>query len=154
MPEPALSIEMWKNLRRVLAVRLDNIGDLVMLSPALRAIKENLPEAHITLLTSPAGNQVAPLLPWVSEVMVWRAIWQDVSGELSLDPVRELNFIQELRRRDFDAAIILPVLRNPPILLLMPATWPVFQFGSAIPRSLEAACSLIGVNHLPIPATR
>src|SRR5947209_7663878 len=38
--------------RRVLAIRLDNVGDLVMLGPALRALRHNLPDAHVTLLAS------------------------------------------------------------------------------------------------------
>jgi ADP-heptose:LPS heptosyltransferase len=45
-------------------MRLDNIGDVIMTSPALRAIKENLPEAKLTLMASPAGALTEPLLPW------------------------------------------------------------------------------------------
>ena len=63
-----------------LAVRLDNIGDIVMLGPALRAMRQALPHAHITLMASPAGSQVAPLLPWVDEVLTERGVWQDASG--------------------------------------------------------------------------
>ncbi len=92
--------------RRVLAVRLDNIGDLVMLSPALRTIRHALPEAHIALMASPAGSQVAPLLPWIDEVIVWRAAWQDASNEMPLDPTREAELVRELCAGDFDAAFI------------------------------------------------
>ncbi|XWK89587.1 MAG: hypothetical protein U7127_05860 [Phormidium sp.] len=53
----------WQNVRRILVIRLDNIGDVVMLSPALRTIHSHLPNASITLMASPAGSQVAPLLP-------------------------------------------------------------------------------------------
>jgi len=86
-------------------MRLDNIGDVLMTSPALRAIKAALPEAHLTLMTSPGGSQAAALLPWVDEVLVCRALWQDLS-KLAVDPDREQAFIQTLRDRQFDAAII------------------------------------------------
>ena len=32
----------WLDARNILAVRLDNIGDVVMLGPALRAVKDVL----------------------------------------------------------------------------------------------------------------
>jgi lipopolysaccharide heptosyltransferase II len=87
-------------------IRLDNIGDVVMLGPAMRALRQALPEAALTLLCSPAGSQVAPLLPWLDDVMVTRATWQDASGALPLDPARELALVAEVRARRFDAALI------------------------------------------------
>src|SRR5690606_25025803 len=51
----------WLRARRLLVIRADNIGDVVMTGPALRAIRRALPEAKLTLLASPAGAQAAPL---------------------------------------------------------------------------------------------
>ncbi len=93
-------------VRRLLVVRLDNIGDVVLLTPALRALRGALPSAHLCLLASPAGAQVAPLLPWVDEVRTLRALWQDVSGALRFDPGREYAFVADLAAGAFDAAVI------------------------------------------------
>ncbi|HZU03438.1 MAG TPA: hypothetical protein VFA10_27475, partial [Ktedonobacteraceae bacterium] len=79
----------WLLARNILAVRLDNIGDVIMLGPALRAVKETSPQARLTLLASPGGATAAPLLPWIDDVMVWRPIWQDVGGRMPFDPGRE-----------------------------------------------------------------
>lgn len=98
-------MDQWHTARNLLAVRMDNIGDLVMLGPALRAVKEQSPGARITLLASPAGAQGATLLPWVDEVIVWRAIWQDL-GHLPFDPARELDLVRRLAEGRFDAALI------------------------------------------------
>ncbi len=95
----------WLGARNLLAVRLDNAGDVVMLGPALRALKTTSPECQITLLASPAGAQAAPLLPWVDSVLVWRSLWQDL-GQLPFDPVRENELIHLLAGRSFDAAVI------------------------------------------------
>ena len=92
--------------RRILAVRLDNIGDVIMLGPALRALRQSLPQAAITLLASPGGSQAALLLPWVDDVLVWRAVWQDISGTMPLDPERELELVKTLRDGHYDAAFI------------------------------------------------
>src|SRR5919202_5195632 len=95
--------ESWGEARRLLMGRLDNIGDVIMTGPVLRALKENLPGSHITLMASPGGSKAAPLLPWVDEVLSWRVLWQDL-GRLSFDPARELELVETLRRGSYDAA--------------------------------------------------
>jgi lipopolysaccharide heptosyltransferase II len=90
----------------VLVMRLDNIGDVVMLSPALRSLRETLPNARVTLLTSPAGARVSPMLPWIDETRVVEAVWQDASDRMPLDPEREQRFIAALRADQYDAALI------------------------------------------------
>ncbi len=97
--------DSWLDARDILAVRLDNIGDAVMLGPALRAVKETSPGARLTLLATPGGATAARLLPWVDDVLVWRPVWQDL-GHLPFDPAREWELIERLRERRFDAALI------------------------------------------------
>lgn len=95
----------WPSLRRVLAVRLDNLGDVVMVTPALRALRAALaPGAVLDLLASPAGAALAPLLPDVDEVRVLRAVWQDADGRLPQDPARELALVDSLR--GYDAVVV------------------------------------------------
>ena len=96
----------WLAAKNILAVRLDNIGDVVMLGPALRAVKETSPQARLTLLASPAGSTAVPLLPWVDDVITWRPIWQDVGGCMPFHPARERELINMLAERQFDAALI------------------------------------------------
>lgn len=96
----------WLDARNILAIRLDNIGDVIMLGPALRAVKETSHAPRLTLLASPAGATAVPLLPWIDDVIVCRAPWQDIGGHVPFDPERELQFIQMLSERKFDAALI------------------------------------------------
>lgn len=95
----------WLAARNILAVGMDTMGDVVMIGPALRALKEGAPGARLTLLASPAGAQVAELLPWVDEALPCRAIWQD-RGRLPFDPERELELVRSLAERRFDAALV------------------------------------------------
>lgn len=96
----------WRGARRVLAVRMDNIGDVVLLGPALRALRAALPQAELTLLASPTGAQAAPLLPWVDDVVVHRAVWQETQGRRGGDPGADLELAAGLRARRFDAAFV------------------------------------------------
>lgn len=98
--------EGWEDVRNLLVVRLDNVGDLVLLSPVLRAIRAHLPDARITLLATPAGTQVTALLPWVDDVITRSVVWQDASGSMPFDPEREIDLIETLRARSFDAALV------------------------------------------------
>jgi lipopolysaccharide heptosyltransferase II len=101
-----MSDKPFGQLRRILAIRLDNIGDVIMLGPALRALHQAYPRADITLMASPAGSQVAPLLPWVNDVITWRASWQDIVKDAPVDIEKEQELVRLLRERSFDAAFI------------------------------------------------
>src|SRR5439155_26883155 len=56
-------------VRRILVVRLDLLGDLVLSMPAVQALRAAYPEARIDLLTSPYAAPVAPLFPAIDEVI-------------------------------------------------------------------------------------
>ena len=98
--------ERWRRARRVLAVRLDNLGDVLVTTPALHAIKESLPSAELTLLASPVGAQVGRLSPDVDDVVVYEAPWMDPWQVRPQDSRREQWMIATLRERRFDGAII------------------------------------------------
>jgi len=101
-----MQLSDWQQLQRVLVVRLDNIGDIVMLTPALRALRQSLPDVHLTLLATPSGSQIAPLLPWINEVITHRPSWQDISNSMPHDPEREQALVTAIRTGKFDAALI------------------------------------------------
>lgn len=98
---------------RILVLRPDNIGDVVMTGPALRALKRALPTSHLTLLASHGGAQAAPLLPWVDSVFATRTLWQDL-GHLPFDPEREWALVDRLQAGAYDAAVILTSFSQSP----------------------------------------
>jgi ADP-heptose:LPS heptosyltransferase len=57
------------------AIRVDNLGDVLMCTPALARLRAALPQARITLLTSPAGEALAPHLPMVDAVLARPVPW-------------------------------------------------------------------------------
>ena len=105
-PRPP-QVRRWHGLRRVLAVRLDAAGDVLMTTPALRALRMTRPE-RLTLLTSTSGAAVAELLPELDDVIVYDPPWMKALRE-SVDPVADLAFIERLRAEGFDAAAIFTV---------------------------------------------
>jgi ADP-heptose:LPS heptosyltransferase len=62
-------------MTHVLAVRLDNDGDVLLAGPAIRALAARA--ERVTLLCGPRGGQAARLLPGVDDVFVRCAEWID-----------------------------------------------------------------------------
>jgi ADP-heptose:LPS heptosyltransferase len=105
----------WRDARRLLVVRLDGLGDVLMTTPAIRALagEGRVQRREITLLTSRAGAALAPLLPDVDETIVAEPPWLK-PGERSARPADEdaadiERLIDRLRAGSFDAAVICTV---------------------------------------------
>jgi heptosyltransferase-2 len=62
-------------IRKVLIIRLDEIGDVVMMSPFLRELRANLPESHISLVVKPDTFNLVENCPYVNKVFTyeWKA---------------------------------------------------------------------------------
>ncbi|WP_343628266.1 glycosyltransferase family 9 protein [Roseateles sp.] len=73
----------WQAARRVLLIRLDNLGDVLMTTPALAAVRESLPDAHLSLLAAPAMVGLKPHLPMVDEIIGFHAPWMK-AGAMAL----------------------------------------------------------------------
>ena len=102
----------WHDVRRILAVRLDAMGDVLMTTPALRALKELPSEPHITLLTSPAGAALASLVPHVDAVIQYSAPWMKATR--TPDRHVDLALVAQLAEGEFDAAVIFTVYSQSP----------------------------------------
>jgi lipopolysaccharide heptosyltransferase II len=132
----------WPQVKRILAIRLDAMGDLVMTTPALAALRRSQPEATVTLLTSPEGAEAAALVPTVDRVIAYRAPWMKhpLDGiPLAVEPAGapgteaspdDLALVERLRAERFDAAIVFTVHSQSPL----PAALVAYLAG--IPRRL------------------
>jgi len=88
---------------RILVVRLDRVGDLVLSIPALEALRRSFPDARVSALMRPSVRRLLEGHPAVDEVI---AYGYENGGRHRM--VRGyFRFIRELRRRRFDAALVL-----------------------------------------------
>lgn len=110
---PEMVAPEWQPVRRVLCVRLDTLGDVLMTTPAIRALKDSLPGSEITLLTSPPGAEPACFIPEIDAVEVYEAPWMKASP-VQPDSRYDRAFIDSLRGR-FDAAVIFTVYSQNPL---------------------------------------
>ena len=117
----------WKNCKNILCIRADNMGDLLMSSPAIRAMKETF-HCRITLLTSAMGNLIAPFIEDIDETIVADLPWVKTKEPVDQNQFAEL--IESLKKRDFDGAVIFTVYSQNPL----PAAMLAYMAG--IPKRL------------------
>ncbi len=90
-----------KNTKRLLIRSTNWIGDAVMTTPAVRAIKENFPFARISLLAKPWVAPVFEHSSHVDQIIIYDA------KDRHKGTLGKLRLSKELRRYGFDAAILL-----------------------------------------------
>ncbi len=125
---------VWQRATNLLAVRLDNLGDVLMTTPALRAMRGPGSPRRVTLLASRGGAAVVPHVPEIDDVIVFDAPW--VAGGDDRDdgdPVQRC--VQVIRSRNFDAAVVFSVYSQS----VLPAATMLYQAGvpAVIGRSRE-----------------
>jgi lipopolysaccharide heptosyltransferase II len=104
--------DFWRDGLRILCVRLDNLGDVVMTTPAFRALKTTWPNCQLTLLTSSAGAAIAEYIPEIDDVIQFDVPW--VSGDADARS-RLLPMAAHLKTYSFDAAIVFTVQSQNPL---------------------------------------
>ena len=87
--------------KRLLVIRLDRLGDVVLSTPVLQALRQHFPHAFIAMMVRPACRDVVDGHPALDEVMIYekegaqRRVWETI------------RFARRLRRYDFDTALAL-----------------------------------------------
>jgi len=130
-------------MRRVLVVRLDSDGDVLLAGPAVRAVAH---QARVTLLVSPQGVQAARLLPGVAEILVWDCPWEGFAPP-PVDAAGVLQLVDLVRSTAFGEAIVLGSFHQSPLpaaLILRLA-----RVGRITARSEDHPGSLLDVRLRP-----
>jgi ADP-heptose:LPS heptosyltransferase len=98
-------------VRRVLVVRLDGAGDVLLAGPAVRAIAAR---AEVTMLCGPAGAAAGRLLPGVAEVLTWASPW--VLAEPPPVCAEDVDrLVADLAARRFAEAVVLTSFHQSPL---------------------------------------
>lgn len=104
----------WDDAKNILCVRLDSIGDVLMTTPAIRAIKESCPGRRVTLLTSSSGAKLSGLIPEVDDMIVYNAPWMKATAPIQ-SSISEYGMAEYLRKGRYDGAVIFTVYSQNPL---------------------------------------
>ncbi|QUX96880.1 ADP-heptose--LPS heptosyltransferase [Marinomonas sp. CT5] len=83
-------------VKKILVVRNDKIGDFVLALPAIQAIKNAFPSATLTALVPNYTKDIAQSFAWIDDIII------DPK-----DPQNKKSLVTELKKHKFDAVICL-----------------------------------------------
>ena len=90
--------------KKILVVRLDRIGDVLLSTPVIKVLRQFFPDSRIAFLAAPRSRQILEGNPYLDEVIIY---------DKKLSFAGHIEFIQSLSRERFQVAIILhPTLRT------------------------------------------
>ena len=90
-------------MTRLLAVRLDSLGDMLVTGPGVRAMTAT--GADVTVLAGPLGAAGARLLPDVHDVWTWACPWI-AAAPAPVDAADVHDLVERVRAAAFDAAVV------------------------------------------------
>lgn len=93
--------------RSILVIRRDNIGDLVLTTPAISLLRQRYPHAHIAALVNSYNAPVLKNNPDLDEVFAYTKAKHLEAGQSRIGAwLAQWRLMRQLRARHFDLAIV------------------------------------------------
>lgn len=102
--------------RHVLVARLDNVGDVLLAGPVVRAVAAG--GHRVTFLAGPSGRAAAERLPGVEQVVEWEAPWVPLVAS-PLRPGQAEGLVATLADLALDEALVLTSFHQSPLPLAL-----------------------------------
>lgn len=93
--------DLIKGIRNILLIQLGDIGDVVLSFPAIRALRENFPQANVIVAVMEKAGELIDCCPWASGVITINKNKRRLSRKIAY----QKNFFSCLRKYNFDLAI-------------------------------------------------
>ncbi len=86
--------------KRILLIRTDRIGDVLLTTPAIEAVREKFPLAHIAVMVRPYAKEIVDGNPYIDEIIIYDKYGKHKSIMASY------YFAKVLKKKNFDVAVI------------------------------------------------
>src|SRR5450432_2371453 len=99
-------VELRKPAPRILIIRPDHLGDLILTTPVLNALKEHAPDAHITMMVGPWSREIVARHPAIDAILTCPFPGFQRAPQKPLAPYLLLfQIARQLRNAHYDLAI-------------------------------------------------
>jgi heptosyltransferase-2 len=106
-------IRFRQDYKRILLVRTDKIGDLILTTPVIEVMRKNFPNAYLAFLCNANTKEILKNNPYLDEILTLDKRGKD-KGILG-----SLRFIFKIRKKRFDLAIIFHPSKRVHLLLFL-----------------------------------
>ncbi len=87
--------------KRILVIRLDRLGDVILSTPVLEALRHHFPHAFIAMMVRPVCRDVVDGHPYLNDVI----LYEKEGAQRGV--IGTIRFARRLRRYEFDTALVL-----------------------------------------------
>lgn len=90
-------------IKKILILRLDGLGDIVMSTPGFNAVRDIFPDANISLLASERSKELVEVMPAFNRIIYFNAPWfvKKQNGKIN----RTIAILKTLGKEKFDLII-------------------------------------------------
>jgi len=102
--KPFLRKNLPKQIKKILVIRVDEIGDAILTTPVFRALKQKFPQAEICVLIKPLTKEVYEKNSNIDRLILaksWLNSWAGQKASI----IDFIKLIKQLRKEDFDLAV-------------------------------------------------
>jgi heptosyltransferase-2 len=87
--------------KKILIIRTDRIGDVVLTTPLIKALRDNLAQSYIAMMVVPQTKDIVEGNPYLDEVIIYDKNDKDrgIKGFF--------NFVANLKKKNFDLVLVL-----------------------------------------------
>jgi len=89
------------DFKRILVVRTDRIGDVLLSTPVIKALRDRYPHAYIAVMVSPYAKDIVDDNPYLDEVIIYDKDGKHKKWHCSV------KFALNLKKKKFNLAVIL-----------------------------------------------
>ena len=96
----------FSDVRRIVVIKLDHIGDVILSIPTIANLRFHFPRASITMVVNSSSEPIVRYIPHTDEVICYNARFFDRSTSVKMfDFARGIRFAREMKRRNFDLVV-------------------------------------------------
>ncbi len=105
---------MNDDIKKVLIIKLRKIGDVLLSVPTIKAIREHLPDSHITALVNKGTEEMLTGNPLLNEVLAFDRSVKELAWFPAL--LAQIDFFRQIRKKNFDLVVDLTSGDRPAII--------------------------------------
>ncbi|MFH2012801.1 MAG: putative lipopolysaccharide heptosyltransferase III [Pseudomonadota bacterium] len=93
----------FKDVKKILVIKLRHIGDVLLTVPVFRTLKENFPNSHVAVLVNSGTEEILAGNPLIDEIIVLNRAVKKMSPVQNY--IKELTFLRSIRQKYFDMTV-------------------------------------------------
>lgn len=99
--------DMCEDIKSILLIRLDHLGDVLLTTPAFRSLKHRFPHARITMVVKEWALGAVKNSPYIDRIIIFNSFWTISKKEATkIEGIYGIcQLIRQLRKERFDLAI-------------------------------------------------